>query len=173
MGKPFGNGMPLAAVVTTRSIATAFDNGLEYFNTFGGNPVCCAAGLAMLDVLRDEQLQEKAAGVGSYFRKELWALAERQPLIGDVRGSGLFLGIDLVRSRATLEPATEETSEVCARMKDEWRVLMSIDGPHNNVLVIKPPLCFSVVDVDVVVAALDKVLSTLCAPGAASVGHTP
>merc|ERR1711862_196837 len=97
MGKPFGNGMPLAAVVTTRSVAEAFNNGLEYFNTFGGNPVCCAAGLAMLDVLREERLQEHAAAVGSHFQERLRVLAKKRPIIGDIRGCGLFLGIEFVR----------------------------------------------------------------------------
>lgn len=165
MGKPFGNGMPLAAVVTTRSVAAAFHNGLEYFNTFGGNPVCAAAGLAMLDVLRDEKLQQHASDVGAYMKAELWSLAERRPLVGDIRGCGLFIGIDLVKDRQTREPATAETSEVCSRMKDEHQVLMSIDGPFDNVLVIKPPLCFSRCDVDTTISALDDVLGSLRAPG--------
>merc|ERR1712060_945487 len=92
MGKPFGNGMPLAAVVTTRAVADAFNNGLEYFNTFGGNPVCCAAGLAVLDVIRDERLQEHAADVGMHLVTSLQELAKRWPVIGDVRGRGLFIG---------------------------------------------------------------------------------
>mmetsp|Transcript_123898 Transcript_123898/g.396719 ORF Transcript_123898/g.396719 Transcript_123898/m.396719 type:complete len:488 (+) Transcript_123898:65-1528(+) len=176
MGKPFGNGMPLAAVVTTKAVAEAFHNGLEYFNTFGGNPVCCAAGLAMLDVLRDEELQENAAKVGRHLRSSLQSLAARRPLIGDIRGMGLFVGIEFVRDRQTLEPATPETSEVCARMKEEHQILMSIDGPHDNVLVMKPPMCFSVQDADTVVRALDAVLATLKYDASVSdskVGHTP
>jgi len=175
MGKPFGNGMPLAAVVTTREVSDAFNNGLEYFNTFGGNPVCCAAGLAVLDVIRDERLQEHAAQVGAHLQARLRALQESRPLIGDVRGRGLFVGIEFVRSRESLEPATAETSEVCARMKDEHRILMSIDGPGDNVLVIKPPMCFSMADVDVMVEALDMVLGSLRGPGpeGQGVGHTP
>ncbi|CAE8613281.1 unnamed protein product, partial [Polarella glacialis] len=174
MGKPFGNGMPLAAVVTSRKVAEAFNNGLEYFNTFGGNPVCCAAGLAVLDILRDERLQENAADVGCYLIRLLKDLATRRTLIGDVRGQGLFLGIEFVRDRTTLEPATPETSEVCGRMKDEHRILMSIDGPHDNVLVLKPPMCFSRGDADTVVAALDLVLGTLRGPKPGdNVGHTP
>lgn len=174
MGKPFGNGMPLAAVVTTRAVSEAFHNGLEYFNTFGGNPVCCAAGLAVLDVLRDERLQEHASRVGAYLQKRLRDLQGKRPLIGDVRGRGLFVGIEFVRDRATLEPATGETSEVCARMKDEHRILMSIDGPADNVLVIKPPMVFSEADVDTMIDAMDKILGSLKGPGAGgSVGHTP
>eukprot|EP00448_Togula_jolla_P010619 CAMPEP_0170601598 /NCGR_PEP_ID=MMETSP0224-20130122/17947_1 /TAXON_ID=285029 /ORGANISM="Togula jolla, Strain CCCM 725" /LENGTH=457 /DNA_ID=CAMNT_0010926389 /DNA_START=19 /DNA_END=1389 /DNA_ORIENTATION=- len=159
MGKPFGNGMPLAAVVTTRSVAEAFENGLEYFNTFGGNPVCCAAGLAMLDVLRDEKLQENASAVGKHLLERLRALAVKRPIIGDVRGSGLFLGIELVRNSADLEPATQEASEVVSRMKDEHRILMSIDGPFNSVLVMKPPMCFSKGDADQFLEALECTLS--------------
>jgi 4-aminobutyrate aminotransferase-like enzyme len=175
MGKPFGNGMPLAAVVTTKSVADAFNNGLEYFNTFGGNPVCCAAGLAVLDVIRDEDLQRKAADVGAYFRQRLKELSFRRPLIGDIRGSGLFLGIDFVRDPATREPATAETSEVCSRMKDEHRILTSVDGPSDNVLVVKPPMCFSRADVDITVQALDTILGSLRTPsdGSIVVGHTP
>jgi len=174
VGKPFGNGMPLAAVVTTRSVAEAFDNGMEYFNTFGGNPVCAAAGLAMLEVLRAEGLQQSAAQVGAHLRDELRALARRRPLIGDVRGQGLFIGIEFIRDSTSLQPATAETSEICSRMKDEHFILMSIDGPGDNVLVIKPPMCFSCADADRVVAALDAVLGSLRGVGAAGAGgRTP
>lgn len=173
MGKPFGNGMPLAAVVTTRAVADRFNNGLEYFNTFGGNPVCCAAGLAVLDVIRDERLQEHASDVGSFFVASLRELSEKRPLIGDIRGSGLFIGIEFVRDRKSLQPATAETSEVCTRMKEEHKILMSIDGPHDNVIVIKPPLCFSKENVRSVIAALDEVLGSLRGSVSADVGHTP
>jgi 4-aminobutyrate aminotransferase-like enzyme len=150
MGKPFGNGMPLAAVVCTQEVADSFSNGgLEYFNTFGGNPVACAAGLACMGVVEEEGLQEHAKEVGRYIRKrvtELGARLEEQNnscgstpgsciSIGDVRGSGLFIGIELVRNRRTLEPATAETSVLCSRLKDEYQILTSIDGPHDNVLV--------------------------------------
>jgi len=161
MGKPFGNGMPLAAVVTTREVAAAFQKGHEYFNTFGGNPVCCAAGLAVMDVLVAERLQENATNVGDYFKDRLNCIGDKHAMLGDVRGAGLFIGIDFVRNRDTREPATEETSEICSRMKEEHLILTSIDGPHENVLMIKPPMCFSRVDVDQVVDALDKILSTL------------
>lgn len=169
MGKPFGNGMPLAAVVTTRSVADRFHNGLEYFNTFGGNPVCCAAGLAVLDVIRDEKLQEHARAVGEHLRRRLWELSKRRPLIGDVRGSGLFIGVDLMLDRTSLEPAPEETSELCARLKDEHRILTSIDGPHDNVLVIKPPMPFSRADADTLIEAMDAVLGSL----RGGLGRTP
>ena len=164
MGKPLGNGMPLAAVVCTAAVADAFAaRGIEYFNTFGGNPVCCAAGNAVLDVLEEEGLQANAARSGAALRARLAELAAqpRGRLIGDVRGAGLFLGIEFVRDRTTLEPATAETSLICSRLKDEHRILTSIDGPHDNVIVVKPPLCFSPADAAEFITALGTVLGNL------------
>jgi len=158
LGKPIGNGFPLAAVVTTEAIAASFANGMEFFSTFGGNPVACAAGLAVLDVMRDERLQERALRVGSHFIAGLKRLAERHPIIGDVRGSGLFLGLELVRDRRTLEPAAAEAAYVVGRLR-ELGVLSGTDGPLHNVIKIRPPLCFSESDADLVVAALDTVLA--------------
>ena len=162
-GKPFGNGMPLAAVVTTRAIAASFHNGLEYFNTFGGNPVCCAAGLAVLQVIQDERLQQRALETGDHMRDLIDTLASKPhgKLIGEVRGCGLFIGIEFVRDRSTREPATAETSVICSRMKDEFRVIMSIDGPFDSVLVMKPPLCFGKADAEFTAACLERVLCTL------------
>ena len=157
LGKPIGNGHPLGAVVTTPQIAASFANGMEYFNTFGGNPVSCAVGLAVLDVIRDEDLQHRAATVGLRLRESLGNLGERHPMIGDVRGRGLFLGVEFVRDRATLEPATRAASYVVDRMKEEG-VLLSTDGPFRNVLKIKPPLVFTEDDADRLVATLDRVL---------------
>jgi 4-aminobutyrate aminotransferase-like enzyme len=160
MGKPFGNGMPLAAVITSRKVAEAFENyGVDYFNTFGGNPVCASAGLAVLNVLQEEGLQQKALEVGTYLKSKFLELQERIPLIGDVRGSGLFLGIEFVRNRETLEPATAETSFVCSVLKSKYHVLTSIDGPNDNVLVIKPPMVFSKADADYFCQCLDDALS--------------
>src|SRR5207244_2117135 len=105
LGKPIGNGYPLGAVVTTPEIAASFDNGMEFFSTFGGSTVACAAGLAVLDVVEEERLQEHARDVGSALLDALRQLADRHALVGDVRGSGLFLGVELVKSRDTLEPA--------------------------------------------------------------------
>ncbi|WP_397547298.1 aminotransferase class III-fold pyridoxal phosphate-dependent enzyme [Rhodothermus marinus] len=158
MGKPMGNGHPLAAVVTTPEIAAAFDNGMEYFNTFGGNPVSCAVGLAVLDIIEEGRLQEHAREVGDYLRQQLLALRERHALIGDVRGSGLFLGIELVRDRETLEPATEEARQVVEAMKRR-RILLSTDGPMNNVIKIKPPMVFTRENADLLVEKLDEVLT--------------
>jgi 4-aminobutyrate aminotransferase-like enzyme len=153
LGKPIGNGHPLGAVITTPAIARSFDNGMEYFNTFGGNPVSCAVGLAVLDVIRDEGLQENARVTGEYLLDGLRDLARRHPLIGDVRGQGLFIGIELVRNRETKEPADREASEIVERMKDAG-ILLSTDGPHHNVIKIKPPLVFCKPDADLLLRVL-------------------
>jgi len=157
MGKPIANGHPMGAVVTTRAIAASFANGMEYFNTFGGNPVSCAAALAVLDVIRDEGLQENARATGGYLLGGLRDLATRHELIGDVRGQGLFLGIELVRDRETQEPAAAEASRLVDRMKD-LGVLLSTDGPLHNVIKIKPPIVFSRWDADLLVARLEQAL---------------
>jgi len=138
-------------------IAASFWNGMEYFNTFGGNPVSCAAGLAVLDVIREEGLQQNALEVGEYLKQGLRELQTRHSLIGDVRGLGLFIGIELVRDRETLEPAEAEATQVVERMKDRG-ILLSTDGPLRNVIKIKPPLVFSKADADSLIAGLDSVL---------------
>jgi 4-aminobutyrate aminotransferase-like enzyme/Ser/Thr protein kinase RdoA (MazF antagonist) len=158
MGKPIGNGHPLAAVVTTPEIAASFDSGMEYFNTFGGNPVSCAVGLAVLDVMEDEGLQARALRVGEHFSAGLRGLMDRHELIGNVRGLGLFLGVELVLDRESREPATRHAAAVVDRMRDHG-ILLSTDGPDENVLKIKPPLQFSEADADRVVATLDRVLA--------------
>jgi 4-aminobutyrate aminotransferase-like enzyme/Ser/Thr protein kinase RdoA (MazF antagonist) len=158
LGKPIGNGHPLGAVVTTPEIAASFANGMEYFNTYGGNPVSCAVGLAVLDVIEDEGLREHAAEVGGHLKRRLADLADRHPIVGDVRGLGLFLGVELVLDRETLAPAPEQARYVVARMK-EHSILLSTDGPLRNVLKIKPPLPFSHADADHLAAALDRVLA--------------
>jgi 4-aminobutyrate aminotransferase-like enzyme/Ser/Thr protein kinase RdoA (MazF antagonist) len=158
IGKPFGNGHPLGAVVTTREIAYAFANGMEYFNTFGGNPVSCAIGLAVLDVIDDEGLQENARAVGGQLLRGLQALMARHPLIGDVRGRGLFLGFELVMDRESRSPAAEAALRLVNRARDKG-VLLSTDGPDRNVIKIKPPLCFGRDDADRLLAVLDDVLS--------------
>lgn len=145
LGKPIGNGFPLAAVITTEAIARSFDNGMEFFSTFGGNPVACAAGLAVLDVLESEQLQARALRVGNFLRKNLLALQQEFPLIGDVRGSGLFLGLDLVFDRATRAPAPEQASYIVNRLR-ECGILTGTDGPHHNVIKLRPPLIISEMD---------------------------
>ena len=160
MGKPIGNGHPMAAVVTTPAVANAFASGMEYFNTFGGNPVSCAVGLAVLEVVRDERLQANAARIGARMLAGLADLQAKYSLIGDVRGLGLFLGIELVRDRVTLEPAVAETKELVEGMKAR-RILLSVDGPLYNVVKIKPPLVFDAADCDRFLIALDDVLGEI------------
>ena len=156
LGKPIGNGHPLGAVVTTPEIAGAFDNGMEYFNTFGGNPVSCAIGLAVLDVIEEEGLQANALEVGGYLLEGLRALAADHPVIGDVRGLGLYVGVELVLDRDTLKPAGNQASYVANRMRDHG-VLISTDGPFHNVLKIKPPLVFTRENADYLLHCLGKV----------------
>ena len=157
LGKPIGNGFPLAAVITTREIAASFANGMEFFSTFGGNPVACAAGLAVLDVLRDERLRENAFTVGKQLIGALREVQQCHALIGDVRGAGLFLGLDLVRNRETREPAPLQASYVVNRLQ-ECGVLAGTDGPHHNVIKLRPPLVFSAADAEFFVRTLESVL---------------
>jgi len=158
LGKPIGNGHPLGAVITTREIAASFANGMEYFNTFGGNPVSCAVDLAVLDVIRDEELQQNALEVGEYLKQGLRKLQARHSLIGDVRGQGLFLGVELVRDPKTLEPGAREAGWLVEEMKNRG-VLLSTDGPLHNVIKIKPPLVFSRTDAEFLISTLDHVLT--------------
>jgi len=157
MGKSIGNGFPLAAVVTTPRISEAFANGLEYFNTYGGNPVSCAAGLAVLDVLEREGLPENALNVGGYLKSRLLEMAGRHPLIGDVRGLGLFLGVELVTDLEKRSPAAPHADYVVNRLREEG-ILASRDGPDRNVIKIKPPLVFGPADADLFIATLDRIL---------------
>jgi 4-aminobutyrate aminotransferase-like enzyme/Ser/Thr protein kinase RdoA (MazF antagonist) len=156
LGKPIGNGHPLGAVITTPEIAASFDNGMEYFSTTGGNPVSCAVGLAVLDEIERNNLQANAQEVGTHLLGLLKTLMSRHSVIGDVRGRGLFIGVELVRSTVTREPL--EASYVVNRMKD-LGVLVSADGPHHNVIKIKPPLVFTRDDAARLAATLDAVLS--------------
>jgi 4-aminobutyrate aminotransferase-like enzyme/Ser/Thr protein kinase RdoA (MazF antagonist) len=156
LGKPMGNAFPLSAVVTTEEIATSF-SGMEFFSTFGGNPVACAAGLAVLDVLDEGHLQENALRVGRHLVAGLRALQEKQALVGDVRGRGLFLGVDFVRDRATREPAPRQASYIVNRLRD-CGVLTGTDGPHHNVIKLRPPLIFSPADADLFRSTLGKIL---------------
>ncbi|HEY2848871.1 MAG TPA: aminotransferase class III-fold pyridoxal phosphate-dependent enzyme [Gemmatimonadaceae bacterium] len=160
LGKPMGNGYPIGAVITTPEIAASFDNGMEYFSTFGGSTVSAAIGLAVLEVVHTEQLQEHGRMVGSRMLSGLRSLTGNHSLIGDVRGSGLFLGVELVKNRGTLEPAADAASYVSNRMREEG-ILLGIDGPHHNVVKIRPPMPFSNDDADELVATLDGILGEL------------
>jgi len=157
IGKPIGNGHPMAAVITTPAIAAAFANGMEFFSSFGGNPVSAAVGMAVLDVIEDEGLQARAWLTGDYLIGRLRDLADRHEVIGDVRGAGLFLGVDLVRDRTTRTPATDEARRVVNAMR-EAGILLSTDGPADNVIKIKPPMAFGVAEADLLVEGLDAVL---------------
>ena len=158
MGKSMGNGHPLSAVVTTKAIAGKFNNGMEYFNSFGGNPVSCAVGHAVLNVIEDEDLQQNAKDVGDYLKSMLNELKVKYPIIGDVRGFGLFLGIELVRDPQSLEPADKEVDQIVNSMKEKG-ILISTDGPDHNVLKIKPPLVFNRENALFLTGTLDEILS--------------
>jgi 4-aminobutyrate aminotransferase-like enzyme len=158
LGKPIGNGHPLGAVITTPEIAASFVTGMEYFNTFGGNPVSCAIGMAVLDVIEYEMLQQNALEAGKHLLNRLNELKEKYAIIGDVRGLGLFIGVEMVLDRESLKPATEYATYVINRMKDHG-ILLSTDGPLENVLKIKPPIVFTRENADFLVETLDSILN--------------
>lgn len=155
LGKPIGNGHPMAAVVTTREIADKFANGMEYFNSFGGNPVSCAVGMAVMDVVEGEGLQQKALETGNHIMDGMRDMMDRHPLIGQVRGSGLFFGAELVKDRDTLERAPEEASAIVQYLRED-AVLFSTDGPYDNVLKGKPPMVFGRTEADIFLSKLEK-----------------
>jgi 4-aminobutyrate aminotransferase-like enzyme len=158
MGKPIGNGFPLAAVAMTKQIADAFSQEPEFFSTFGGSSAACAAGFAVLDVLHDEQLQQRARDVAEFMLKGLNELATRHPLIGEVRGFGNFFGVDLVQSHDRREAATRAASFV----KDELHrrhILLGVEGPEDNVLKIRPPMSFDTAAASRLLEELDRVLA--------------
>lgn len=159
LGKPIGNGHPMGAVITTPAIADAFANGMEYFNTFGGNPVSAAIGLAVLDVIRDERLMAHCDDMGQRLMNGVRHLAHRHQMIGDVRGLGLFNGVELVKDRASLAPAPDLLDRVIRRMKTDHQILLSSEGPLHNVLKIKPPAAFSAADCDRFLHGLDQSLA--------------
>jgi 4-aminobutyrate aminotransferase-like enzyme len=142
MGKPMGDGHPLAAVVTTPEIAAQFARKYDYFNTFGGNPVSAAVGLAVLDVVENENILQNVKAVGDYLGDGLRKLGEQYECVGDVRGKGLFYGVELVRDRETREPADTEARETAERLRHDG-ILLGVSGPCRNVIKIRPPLVFS------------------------------
>jgi 4-aminobutyrate aminotransferase-like enzyme len=160
MGKPMGNGHPIGGVVASTDTLNAFRKAFRYFNTFGGNPVSCAAASAVLDVLEDEKLMENARVVGEYARAGLTKLSEKHDLIGNVRGSGLFFGAELVLDRATKEPAAEIATRVINAMRERG-VLMGKLGVQQNATKIRPPMPFSKDNADMMLSVLDDVLSGL------------
>jgi len=158
LGKPMGNGYPVAAVVTTRELADHFYNGMEYFNTYGGNPVACAIGLAVLDIIADQELQKNALEIGTYTKSQLNELKDKHELIGDVRGLGLFMGVELVSNRKTLEPAPTVAHYMTERMR-EAGILVNSTGPRRNVIKLKPPLIVNRTDIDLFIDVFDSVLN--------------
>ena len=158
LGKPMGNGHPLAAIVSRRDLIDDFSSIGSYFNTFGGNPVSCAAGLAVLDVIEQEGLQENARIVGEYLTSGLHALAEKHTAIGDIRGTGLFIAVELIKDKESREPATAFTADVVNGLKDRGVLTGSI-GPDANILKLRPPMVFSRDDADYMLGNLDDALA--------------
>lgn len=178
MGKPFGNGFPLGAVATTAAIAESFArNTPEYFNTFGGNPVACAAGLAVLNEIQERDLASHAMDVGEHLKRALRLLAQNSlgadTVIQDVRGSGLFLGVE-IGDGSSHRPGTgaARTSVLCSRLKDKHRILTTIDGPYHNVLVVKPPLTFTKQDADFLVRCIREELPLITQSDVDNYSHT-
>ena len=160
IGKPMGNGYPMSGVILRPEVVAEFGEQARYFNTFGGNPVAAAAGMAVLDIIRDEGLQANAADVGTYMRRGLQQLRRDFPQIGDVRGAGLFIGVEIVSDAAAKTPDAATTTRLVNGLR-ERRVLISASGPNANVLKIRPPLVFSRDNADTLIAALRDVLASL------------
>jgi len=160
IGKPMGNGYPMAGIVLRPEVVAEFGPRARYFNTFGGNPVAAAAGKAVLDTIREEGLQENALEVGRYLREGLESLTDRYHAIGDVRGSGLFVGVEIVADPAAKSPDATLTTRIVNGLR-ERRILISASGPRANVLKIRPPLVFSRENADMLVDGLADVLKTL------------
>jgi 4-aminobutyrate aminotransferase-like enzyme len=159
VAKAMGNGQPLGAVITTREIAESYRTQGYFFSSAGGSPVSCVVGLTVLDVIEGERLQENALTVGDHLKARILELGTRHPLIGTVHGSGLYMGVELVRDRTTLEPAATETAAICERMR-ELGVIVQPTGDRSNVLKMKPPMCLTRESADFFVTMLDRVLST-------------
>lgn len=158
IAKPMGNGYPIGGVITSKRIADALSSQGQFFSSAGGSTVSCRVGLAVLDAMIEDDLQRNALEVGGRLADGLRALAERHPLVGPVHGEGLYLGVELVHDRQSMEPAAAEASAVCERMR-ELGVIVLTTSERSNVLKIKPPLCLSAESADHVVAMLDRVLA--------------
>jgi 4-aminobutyrate aminotransferase-like enzyme len=160
LGKPMGNGYPMAGVVVRPSVIADFGAKSRYFNTFGGNPIAASAGIAVLDALAAERLQDNARDVGAYIRAEISKLADAFPAIGDVRGAGLFIGVEMVEDPETKTPDAAITTRLVNGLR-ERRVLISASGPNANILKIRPPLVFSRENADTLVAAMRDTLMAM------------
>ena len=154
LGKPIGNGHPLAAVITTKEIADSFNNGMEFFSTTGGNSVSCAVGMAVLNIIEEENLQENALTVGNYIISRIKDLKEQYQIIGDIRGSGLFLGIEMIEDLKSLSPAISKTEIIVEEMKNRGVLI----GNAKNTLKIKPPMVFTIENAEFFIQTLEKVL---------------
>ena len=159
VAKSIGAGQPIGAVITSRAIADRYRTQGYFFSSTGGSPLSSVVGLAVLDVIRDEGLQENARRVGSHLKSRLETLRDQYPIIGAVHGSGLYLGLEFIRDQDTLEPATLETAAICDRLR-ELGVIMQPTGDHLNVFKIKPPLCITEESADYFVDAVAHVLAT-------------
>ena len=157
IGKSIGNGHPLSVVITKKNIAEVFNNGMEYFNSFGGNPVSCEIGQTVLDIIKEEDLQKNAYETGTYLLTGLKDLKDKHNIIGDIRGCGLFIGIELIKNYENMLPAAHEAELVVNQMKQKG-VLISSDGPDHNVLKIKPPLVFNKNNADYLLESLEAVM---------------
>jgi 4-aminobutyrate aminotransferase-like enzyme len=160
MGKPMGNGYPIGGVAVKPNLLEAFGATSGYFNTFGGNPVAAAAGLAVLETIEAETLQQNALEIGAYLLAELDGVAQRFSRVGDLRGKGLYIGVELVRDRKSKKPDIEAATRIVDMLRDR-NVLVGIAGPHGNVLKIRPPLCFERDHADLLVKALSDSLAAL------------
>jgi 4-aminobutyrate aminotransferase-like enzyme len=160
MGKPMGNGYPIGGVAVKPNLLEAFGATSGYFNTFGGNPVAAAAGLAVLETIEAETLQQNALEIGAYLLAELDGVAQRFSQVGDLRGKGLYIGVELVRDRKSKKPDREAATRIVDMLRDR-NVLVGIAGPHGNVLKIRPPLCFERDHADLLVKALSDSLAAL------------
>lgn len=160
LGKSIGNGHPLSAVITTKHIAETFNNGMEYFNSFGGNPVSCKIGQSVLDIIEEEELQNNAQEAGKYLLNGLNLLQQKNSLIGDVRGRGLFIGVEIIKNNYKLSPDATVADKIVNALRQK-RVLISSDGPNHNVLKIKPPMVFNIQDADYLLESLEAVLKKI------------
>jgi ethanolamine-phosphate phospho-lyase len=162
VAKPMGNGHPVGAVIVSKAISESFNKtGVMYFNTYGGNPVSCAIANAVMSVIDEEKLQENCFNVGNYILQRVNELMSDFDLIGDVRGLGLFVGVELVKDRKQRTPATEEAAFVVNRMKNLHRILVSSDGPNENVIKLKPPMVFTKLNADEFIAGFVECLMEL------------
>jgi len=160
-GKPMGNGIPVSGLLAKSHVLAAFSDDIPYFNTFGGNPVAMAAARAVLQVIKDEGLQEHSRAVGAKLLAALLTLKEKYECVGDVRGAGLFIGFELVTDKISKTPDKQLALDITEKLRDNC-VLTSVAGPYGNVLKLRPPLAFQESDIDWLVGALDKSLAALC-----------